>query len=87
MPSEDFSLQLEQRRLLWQCRRGMLELDMLLQPFVRQHYAQLSTTQQQQFMALLEYPDQTLQAWFFQEQLPEDKDLIAMIAKIKQCLV
>lgn len=48
------------RRLAWRCRRGMLELDLLLQPFVSQGYHQLDAAQRQAFATLLEYPDQEM---------------------------
>lgn len=48
------------RRLAWRCRRGMLELDLLLQPFVSQGYPQLDAAQRQAFVELLAYPDQQL---------------------------
>jgi len=47
-------------RVMWQCRRGMLELDILLQDFVRQHYAELSGDEKQEFLGLLQQPDPEL---------------------------
>ena len=44
----------------WQCRRGMLELDLLLNNFVEKNATALTTEQQQSFERLLSYPDQTL---------------------------
>ena len=35
---------MEKNRLIWASRRGMLELDLMLQPFVEQHYDQLDQT-------------------------------------------
>lgn len=50
----------ENARLVWQCRRGMLELDVFLQRFLKQGYDDLNEKQQQAFMQLLELPDQEL---------------------------
>ena len=44
----------------WQCRRGMLELDLLLNNFVDKKIETLTTQQKQSFECLLSYPDQTL---------------------------
>ena len=44
----------------WQCRRGMLELDLLLNNFVNKSASQLSTRAAESFTLLLSYPDQTL---------------------------
>ena len=46
--------------LRWQCRRGMLELDLLLNGFLDERYNQLSDDEKAQFKSLLDYPDQTL---------------------------
>ncbi len=47
----------EQRRLVWRCRRGLLELDIVLQRFVNGQFSSLSLREQQAFDALLELPD------------------------------
>jgi antitoxin CptB len=44
----------------WQCRRGMLELDLLLNNFVDKKVNSLSEQEKQSFELLLSYPDQTL---------------------------
>ncbi|MEE8150121.1 MAG: succinate dehydrogenase assembly factor 2 [Nitrosomonadaceae bacterium] len=47
-------------RVRWRCRRGMLELDIVLQRFVDRHYAQLNENELQQFDTLLNLPDNDL---------------------------
>ncbi|MGH8750989.1 MAG: succinate dehydrogenase assembly factor 2 [Burkholderiales bacterium] len=47
-------------RLRWQCRRGLLELDLLLNGFLDAHYANLNEMQIRAFKKLLEFPDQEL---------------------------
>ena len=47
----------EQRRLAWRCRRGMLELDIVLQRFVATWFDGLTLAEMAQFDALLEMPD------------------------------
>ena len=47
----------EQRRLAWRCRRGMLELDIVLQRFITQHFYALNNQELTVFDALLEMPD------------------------------
>ena len=44
----------------WQCRRGMLELDLLLNNFVEKRADALTKQQRESFELLLAYPDQTL---------------------------
>lgn len=47
----------EQRRLTWRCRRGMLELDIVLQRFVSEQFGSLTLAEMEQLDALLELPD------------------------------
>ena len=47
----------EQRRLAWRCRRGMLELDIVLQRFVSEHFGSLTMAEMSQLDTLLELPD------------------------------
>jgi len=47
-------------RVRWRCRRGMLELDIVLQRFVDKYYAQLNEDELQQFDTLLNLPDNDL---------------------------
>jgi antitoxin CptB len=44
-------------RLRWLCRRGMLELDAWLQPFLENRYPLLDAPQQAAFARLLELED------------------------------
>ncbi len=53
-------MQAKVNRLRWQCRRGMLELDLLLLPFFDKYYLDLSPSGQTLFEQLLSYQDQDL---------------------------
>ena len=48
------------RRLHWRCRRGLLELDIVLGRFVEARYASLNIAQQRAFDVLLDLPDTVL---------------------------
>ena len=50
-------------KLNWQCRRGMLELDVILQPFLEKYFDTLSETQQLRFAELLNEADPDLYSW------------------------
>ena len=63
------------RRIAWQCRRGMLELDVLLEPFAKEALPTLSFEDQQRFVKLLACEDQDLFVWFMERDQPEDPDL------------
>ncbi|MBY4676777.1 FAD assembly factor SdhE [Marinobacterium arenosum] len=63
------------RRLTWQCRRGMLELDVLFVPFMEQAFRDQSEEDQDRFVKLLDEQDQDLFLWFMQREEPQDPDL------------
>jgi antitoxin CptB len=50
----------ELERVRWRCRRGLLELDLVLQPFVDEYYAKLNKAERQQFETLLDLSDNEL---------------------------
>jgi antitoxin CptB len=52
--------EIESRRLAWRCRRGMLELDILLQRFVSKQFDALSLAELTAFDAMLALPDNDL---------------------------
>lgn len=69
-------------KVLWNCRRGMLELDVILQNFCEQSYERLTTEQQQLFEALLQEEDQDLQRWLVGAEVcdkPKFQDLLLVI--------
>jgi antitoxin CptB len=47
-------------RARWRCRRGLLELDIVLQRFMDAYYANLNEAEVQQFEILLDLPDNDL---------------------------
>lgn len=47
----------ESDRIRWRCRRGMLELDMVLGRFLDRHYSTLDDAQKIAFESLLDMPD------------------------------
>lgn len=53
----------DRSRLLWRCRRGIREMDLLLETFVEHHYPGLDNDQQQLFERFLEESDMDILAW------------------------
>jgi len=74
----------QQRRLQWQCRRGMLELDLLLQDFLDQYYDLMDEDTQAVFRELLTLPDQTLQDFFFGDKRPDNARIAHVVKVIRQ---
>ncbi len=63
MPETDNNEQKSIKQLHWQCRRGMVELDILLARFLNNRYESLATHEQNQFVELLTATDPELYAW------------------------
>jgi antitoxin CptB len=59
---------------MWASRRGMLELDLILQPFVENTFDSLPEDDQLRFEALLEREDQQLFVWLMKREQPTDPD-------------
>lgn len=69
-------------RLQWRCRRGLLELDLLLQAFLQDGYAALSADERQYLDRLLELPDDTLLGYIQGRQEPAEIYFKHIIKKI-----
>ncbi len=68
----------------WQCRRGMLELDLLLNNFVDKKVADLSVGQKQTFEMLLSYPDQTLLDLLLGNSVSSDSSIAILVQQIQK---
>ena len=75
-------LAINDSRLRWQCRRGMLELDELLQSYLDCRYA--DAKEQDAFRALLKLSDQELFDYFFGALAPLDPQLRHVIEQIRR---
>lgn len=75
--------EIDYRRLRWACRRGMLELDLILLPFFEQHFNDLPVDQKKIFVKLLEEPDPDLLNWLMGHDQPEHAEYNELIAVIK----
>lgn len=77
-------ISLEQKaRIAWRCRRGMLELDLMLQRFTTHHLDTLNDTQVALFEELLTAQDPDLYAWLMGYETPMNKELSQFVAFIQ----
>ncbi len=72
----------EYNRVIWHSRRGMLELDLVLEPFVKNSYLLLDQEAQALYRRLLTCEDQELFNWFLKKEPASDKDLATMVETI-----
>ncbi len=78
---------MEKNRLRWAVRRGMLELDLVLSPFLEHHYDALPPENRELFRQLLEEQDQDLFNWFIHRQQPPTAELQKIVSLIRRKMV
>ncbi len=71
-------------RLRWRCRRGVKEMDLLLQGFIERHYDRLSDNQKLSFDDMLDEADLDILAWIMDKGRPRRDDFNAIIALLRQ---
>ncbi len=62
----------------------MLELDLVLEPFVNARFESLCAADRERFRQLMECEDQDLYAWFMQRERPRDAELNRIVEEILQ---
>ena len=74
--------EIELKKIWWHSRRGMLELDLLLLPFVSEKLGELDDKQTVIYQRLLEQEDQDLFSWLIEKELAPDPELREMVQLI-----
>ena len=70
-------------RLRWRCRRGLLELELLLEAFLETAYPLLPVEEQRAFEGLLGFSDPELWQYCFGEASPPDPLQADLIVRIR----
>ncbi len=73
---------MDRNRIFWASRRGMLELDLVLLPFLENVYEGLAQADKERYWALLDSEDQDLFAWFLRREKPTDEELVTIVEQI-----
>ena len=66
-------------RIKWHCRRGLLELDLVLERFVTRYFEELDAEQTEVFKELLAYEDNDLLDMVMGRAEPVNEDLSAVL--------
>ena len=74
----------EKSKLLWRCRRGIREMDIVLQDFIHQQFDGLSEQDQASFRKLLDEADLDILNWLMQRDTPEDDELKHIVSIIRE---
>ena len=75
-------MEADSRRLRWQCRRGMRELDVLLTRYLDAHYDGADQSHRDAFRALLTLSDPELAAYLLLGESPADEDTKHVVQRI-----
>ena len=70
-------------QLHWRCRRGMLELDLLLNTFIEMEYNSLTDEDVALFALLLDYQDQVLLDLLLGKMVSPDSKISNLAARIR----
>ena len=73
----------ELERVRWRIRRGLLELDIILERFVEAHYERLTQEEKRVFEVLLDMPDTILWDMITGRQEVEQSEQQALLKKIQ----
>lgn len=77
---------LNKSQLVWRCRRGVRELDVLLGRFIETEYSQLNDEEKDAFEEFLEVQDPVIMDWLFDKYSPEDAGVLNIVNKLKSSL-
>lgn len=73
----------QKAKLKWHCRRGMRELDLLLEGFLADRYNALSAAEQASFERLLDCRNEDLMDWLIDGGSPQDEQLAGIVNRIR----
>ncbi|THB71346.1 MAG: hypothetical protein D6B28_07530 [Gammaproteobacteria bacterium] len=73
---------MSEKNLLWNCRRGMKELDVAIERFMATRFDQLSNKQKEVFYEILKTDDGEFFAWLIDSYEPQNesyKEIVKML--------
>ena len=73
---------MNEKKLRWQCRRGMRELDELLVRYLENDYPNDNDTDKAAFRTVLDLSDPELNAYLLQRQMPSSEPVARVINRI-----
>ena len=71
-------------RLRWRCRRGIKEMDVLLERFLTRSYPSLAADEQGLFEKLLEEADLDLYGWVMERAEPGNPDYLPLVEGLRR---
>lgn len=77
---------IDEKRIRWRCRRGMKELDLMLERYLASGYGALREEDKDDFARLLDTLDPELFSWLSGNALPADLRLQCIVMHIRGAL-
>ena len=72
----------ELKRLRWRCRRGMRELDLVLESFLDKRGESMTISELETFSQFLDSSDMDLYVWLTGRERPGEPEFQALVAEI-----
>jgi antitoxin CptB len=72
-------LQALKKALVWQCRRGIKEIEILLIPFLENDFVNEDQQTRDRFVRLLDQQDLDIFEWFNGRSKPDDEDMESIV--------
>ena len=79
--SEEMTL--EERKVIYRARRGLKEIDVYFDPYVKNHYLTATAQEKALFAELVDQEDPDLLDWFMEVSEPPKPELKDLILKLK----
>lgn len=79
--SEEITL--EERKVIYRARRGLKEIDVYFDPYVKQYYLQADVEEKATFAELVAQEDPDLLDWFMEVSEPPRPEMKQLIIKLK----
>ena len=74
---------IEKKRFLWLCRRGIREMDLLFKQYINDHFDKLDEIQKKTLEALLNEPDLDILNWIMEREPVPVPDYSPIIETMK----
>ncbi len=82
-PSNQPEPTIEQRRIIYQARRGLKELDFYIDTYIKELYLTADPSEQATFAEMLTHEDPDLLDYFTNQSRPENEAIWDLVNKIK----
>ena len=76
-------ISLEERKVVYRARRGLKEIDVYFDPYVKNYYLQADANEKKMFAELVDQEDPDLLDWFMEVSEPPRPELKEFIRKLK----